>query len=176
MRTYKRQRVEGGCYFFTVNLANRHNNDLLVREIAALREAFRQTRSDHPFEIDAIVVLPEHLHAIWQLPPEDHDFSMRWRLIKSRFSQAIQADEVISESRRKKGERGIWQRRFWEHVIRYDEDYARHVDYIHYNPVKHGHCQYAIDWPHSSFKRWVQRGIYPDDWGAGDAVHQLQLD
>ena len=111
MRTYKRQRVEGGCYFFTVNLANRHNNDLLVREIAAPREAFRQTRADHPFEIDAIVVLPEHLYVIWQLPPEDHDFSVRWRLIKSRFSQAIKTGEV-SESRLKKGERGIWQRRF----------------------------------------------------------------
>ena len=176
MRTYKRQRIDGGCYFFTVNLANRHNNDLLVREIAALREAFRQTRADHPFEIDAIVVLPEHLHVIWQLPPEDHDFSVRWRLIKSRFSQAIKTGEVISESRLKKGERGIWQRRFWEHVIRDDEDYARHVDYIHYNPVKHGHCRHAIDWPHSSFKRWVQRGIYPDNWGAGDAIRQLQLD
>ena len=114
--------MDGGCYFFTVNLANRHNNDLLVREIAALREAFRHTRTDHPFEIEAIVVLPEHLHAIWQMPPGDHDFSMRWRLIKSRFSQAIRTGEPISESRLKKGERGIWQRRFWEHVIRDDED------------------------------------------------------
>ena len=176
MRTYKRQRIDGGCYFFTVNLANRHNNDLLVREIAALREAFRQTRADHPFEIDAIVVLPEHLHTIWQLPPNDHDFSTRWRLIKSRFSQAIGRGEPISESRLKKGERGIWQRRFWEHVIRDDEDFARHVDYIHYNPVKHGHCARAADWPHSSFRRWVELGVYPLDWAAGEFVRESTLD
>jgi putative transposase len=149
VRTYKRLRIEGGCYFFTVNLANRHNNDLLVREI---------------------------LHTIWQLPPDDHDFSTRWRLIKSRFSQAIETGEVISESRLKKGERGIWQRRFWEHVIRDNEDYARHVDYIHYNPVKHGLCARAADWPYSSFSRWVDRGVYSGDWAAGDSVSNLTLD
>ena len=176
MRTYKRLRIHGGCYFFTVNLANRHNNDLLVREIAAFREAFRHTRTDHPFEIEAIAVLPEHLHAIWQMPPGDHDFSMRWRLIKSRFSQAIRTSEPISESRLKKGERGIWQRRFWEHVIRDDEDYARHVDYIHYNPVKHGHCTRAAEWPYSSFHHWVDRGVYRADWAAGESARNLTLD
>ena len=102
VRTYKRLQIEGGCCFFTVNLANRQHDDLLVREIEALRDAFRQTRADHPFEIDAIVVLPEHLHTIWQLPPHDSDFSTRWRLIKSRFSQAIKTGEHISESRLKK--------------------------------------------------------------------------
>ncbi len=146
MRTYKRLKIEGACYFFTVNLANRTGNDLLIREIGALRGAFRQTRTSHPFEIDAIIILPEHLHAIWQLPPGDNDFSTRWRLIKSRFSQRIDAGERMSASRARKGERGIWQRRFWEHAIRDDSDYARHVDYIHYNPVKHGHCEQASDW------------------------------
>ena len=176
MRTYKRQRAEGGCYFFTVNLANRQNNDLLIREIAALREAIRQTRINHPFEIDAIVVLPEHLHTIWQLPPDDHDFSTRWRLVKSRFSQAIKTDEHVSESRKKKGERGVWQRRFWEHLIRDEEDYARHADYIHYNPVKHRHCATAADWPYSSFHRWVARGIYPLDWAAGGETNATNFE
>ncbi|MFO1341613.1 MAG: transposase [Burkholderiales bacterium] len=176
VRTYKRQKVEGGCYFFTVNLANRQHDDLLVREIEALRDALRQTRADHPFEIDAIVVLPEHLHTIWQLPPHDSDFSTRWRLIKSRFAQAIKAGEHISESRLKKGERGIWQRRFWEHLIRDDMDYARHVDYIHYNPVKHGHCARAADWQHSSFQRWVDQGIYSIDWAAADATRELSFE
>jgi len=116
------------------------------------------------------------MHAIWTLPDGDTDYALRWRAIKSIFSRSLPAVESTTASRTARGERGIWQRRFWEHVIRDDEDYARHVDYIHYNPVKHGHCRHAIDWPHSSFKRWVQRGIYPDNWGAGDAIRQLQLD
>ena len=120
-------------------------------------------------------MLPEHLHAIWQLPPDDHDFSTRWRLIKSRFSQAIKTGEPISESRLKKGERGIWQQRFWEHVIRDDEDYARHVEYIHHNPVKHGRAARAADWPYSSFGRWVERDVCPTDWAAVERVRQLAL-
>ena len=176
MRTYKRLKLAGGCYFFTVNLANRAGNDLLVREIGAIRDAVRQTRISHPFEIDAIVILPEHLHAIWQLPPGDDDFSTRWRLIKSRFSQHIEGGERITASRARKGERGIWQRRFWEHAIRDDDDYARHVDYIHYNPVKHGHCERACDWPHSSFLKWVERGVYPRDWAASEATKTLSFE
>jgi putative transposase len=166
MRTYKRIRVDGGCYFFTVNLAIRRGNDLLIREIDALRAAFRETRADHPFEIDAIVVLPEHLHTVWQMPSGDSDFSMRWRLIKSRFSRRVARTESVSPSRERKGERGIWQRRYWEHLIRDDNDYARHIDYIHYNPVKHGHCSRPADWPYSSFARWVDKGVYPLDWSA----------
>lgn len=141
-----------------------------------MRDAFRRTRTTHPFELDAIVVLPEHLHCIWRLPDGDADFSTRWRLIKARFSEAIPNDEQICESRGRKGERGIWQRRFWEHLIRDDEDYNRHVDYIHYNPVKHGHCQRSIDWPHSSFKQWVEKGIYSENWGANDTIHKLDLE
>ena len=176
MRTYKRLRIEGGCYFFTVNLATRSGNDLLIREIGALREAFRQTRADRPFEIDAIVILPDHLHAIWQMPPDDDDFSTRWRLIKSRFSQRIDSIEEISASRLKKGERGIWQRRFWEHAIRDERDYTNHLDYIHYNPVKHGHSERVADWPHSSFHRWVERGVYPMNWAAGESIRTLSLE
>jgi putative transposase len=175
MRTYTRLCIPGGCYFFTVNLAKRHGNNLLVREIDALRDSFRQTRKTHPFDLEAIVVLPEHLHCIWRLPDGDADFSTRWRLIKARFSAMIPRDERISESRERKGERGIWQRRFWEHLIRDDEDYNRHVDYIHYNPVKHGHCLRPIDWPHSSFKRWVERGNYDAHWGANESLKTLDF-
>ena len=176
MRTYKRLRIEGGCYFFTVNLATRTGNDLLIREIGALREAFRQTRADRPFEIDAIVILPDHLHAIWQMPPNDDDFSTRWRLIKSRFSQRIESSEAISASRLKTGERGIWQRRFWKHAIRDERDYTNHLDYIHYNPVKHGYCEHVTEWPHSSFHRWVERGVYPLHCAAGEDIRALSLD
>jgi putative transposase len=166
MRSYKRLRIEGGCYFFTVNLAKRHGNDLLVRHIDDLREAIRITMRDHPFTIDAMVVLPDHLHCLWQMRPGDVDFPNRWRLIKARFSRCVARGERISVSRQRKGERGIWQRRYWEHAIRDEKDYQRHVDYIHYNPVKHGHVKTLHEWPHSSFMRWVDRGMYPMNWAA----------
>ena len=151
MRSYKRVRIAGGLYFFTVNLAERHGNDLLTRHVADLREAFRRTRQDHPFSIDAIVVLPDHLHCLWQLPSDDDDFPTRWRLIKVRFFGCIDEGERISRTRQRKGERGSWQRRYWEHVIRGERDYQRHPDYIHLNPVKHGYVQSVKDWPYSSF-------------------------
>lgn len=166
MRTYTRARIAGGSYFFTVNLAVRGGKDLLVRHIAELRVAFRQTRRNHPFTIDAIVVLPDHLHCVWHLPPDDDDFPTRWRLIKAQFSRRLDVGERISQSRQRKGERGIWQRRYWEHLIRDEGDYQRHVDYIHFNPVKHGYVQSVKEWPYSSFHRWVKRGIYPADWAA----------
>ena len=144
MTDYRRCRVEGGTYFFTVNLAER-NSRLLTENVVALREAFRLVNAAHPFEIDAIVVLPEHLHAILTLPQGDHDFSLRWRQIKSGFSRAIEKGERISNSRIRKRERGIWQRRFWEHVIRDANDFVRHVDYVHCNPVKHGYVSRIVD-------------------------------
>jgi putative transposase len=174
MRTYKRLQINGGCYFFTVNLAQRQDNNLLVRHIDSLRAAFKQIRSSHPFEIDAIVILPEHLHCLWQLPADDKDYSTRWRLIKSRFSMNITQDEAISPSRQRKGERGIWQRRYWEHCIRDEADYQNHLDYIHYNPVKHGHVQSVKDWPYSSFHRWVKRGMYPENWAASPEVVEYE--
>ena len=170
MRTYKRVKITGGTYFFTVNLAHRHGNDLLIRNIPDLREAFRHVRNVHPFGLDAIVVLPDHLHCLWQLPPNDDDFPTRWRLIKARFSRCIDRGERISRSRQRKGERGVWQRRYWEHVIRDEQDYQRHVDYIHFNPVKHGLAQSAKDWPYSSFHAWVKRGAYPVDWAASPEI------
>ena len=123
MRTYTRVRLPGATYFFTVNLAERQGNDLLVRHIDLLREAFRITRQTHPFVLEAAVILPDHLHCLWRLPPGDDDFPMRWRLIKARFSRMIPHGERISESRMRKGERGIWQRRYWEHAIRDERDY-----------------------------------------------------
>jgi putative transposase len=168
MTNYRRNFISGGSFFFTVNLAERRLR-LLTDYIDLLRQAFREVRRRHPFEIDAIVVLPDHLHAVWTLPQDDADFALRWRQIKSAFSRALPAGERISESRAGKAERGIWQRRYWEHTLRDEADLARHVDYILFNPVKHGHVSRVRDWPYSSFHRMVRLGVYPLDW-AGDAV------
>jgi putative transposase len=137
MSGYIRNRELGGTYFFTVNLLERGRNDLLVRNIDSLRNAVSLTRTERPFEIIAWVVLPEHMHAIWKLPDGDADYSTRWAAIKARFSQTIQNDEFQNASRRSHGERGIWQRRYWEHTIRDDRDLQNHIDYLHYNPKKH---------------------------------------
>ncbi len=138
MTEYRRAKLEGATYFFTVNCAERHGNHLLVDPIDLLRQIFRKIKSEHPFEIDAMVVLPEHLHCIWTLPPDDADYKTRWALIKAGFSRVMPAGERRSTSRIERGERGIWQRRYWEHLIRDDQDFERHVDYIHWDPVKHG--------------------------------------
>jgi len=167
MTNYRRAFVPGGCWFFTVNLLNRRHA-LLVDHISLLRNAVAKTRQRYPFEINAFVILPDHLHAIWTLPPGDSDFSIRWRLIKTHFAKALPRQEAQSESRVARGERGIWQRRFWEHLIRDENDYARHVDYCYINPVKHRLVTKVSDWPHSSFHRDARAGIYPSDW-AGDA-------
>lgn len=166
MPNYRRAFFPGGCWFFTVNLLERRET-LLVDHIEALREAIFATRQKYPFTIDAIVVLPDHLHAVWTLPPDDADFSIRWRLIKMRFAKGLPKQERLSAVRRKRGERGIWQRRFWEHLIRDEDDYARHVEYCYINPVKHGLVTCVRDWPYSSFHRDVRRGNFPIDW-AGD--------
>ena len=166
MPDYRRYRVPGGTYFFTINLLERRS-DLLVRHIDELREAVRRTRRERPFHIDAWVVLPEHMHCVITLPEGDDDFSNRIKAIKIRFVRTIPATEPRSRTRAARGERGIWQRRFWEHAIRNDADYARHMDYVHYNPVKHGHVTFARDWPYSTFHRLVNAGLYPADWGIG---------
>jgi len=163
MTDYRRNRVPGGTYFFTVNLEDRRS-DLLIRHIDRLREAVRRARARAPFYIDAWVVLPEHMHCLWTLPEGDADFSTRWQAIKGSFSRRIPLGERRSESRVGKAERGIWQRRFWEHTIRDDGDYALHMDYIHFNPVKHGLVADAADWPYSSFHRCVANGLYPVGW------------
>ncbi len=164
MTNYRRSNLTGATYFFTVNCANRHNNQILVERINLLRKAFLEVKMKHPFIIDAVVVLPEHLHCIWTLPSGDADYKTRWALIKAGFSRGIPPGENRSESRIKRGERGIWQRRYWEHLIRDDQDYQRHVDYIHWNPVKHGWVERVKEWPYSSFHRHVKQGILPEDW------------
>ncbi len=168
MPNYRRAFVPGGCWFFTVNLQERRRR-LLVERIDSLRNAVAQTRRTYSFDIDAFVVLPDHLHAVWTLPPGDADFSTRWRLIKTHFARALPKQEQLDTVRQARGERGIWQRRFWEHLIRDERDYARHIEYCYINPVKHGLVTRVQDWPHSSFHRDVERGIFPQDW-AGDAA------
>jgi putative transposase len=144
---------------------------LLVDNIDALRDAVEKTRRCYPFIIDAVVVLPDHIHAVWTLPPGDADFSLRWRLIKSRFAQALPKQERTSNVRKARGERGIWQRRFWEHLIRDEADYANHVEYCYINPMKHDLMARVRDWPYSSFRRDVCAGIIPEDWAGG--VHAI---
>jgi putative transposase len=137
---------------------------LLIREINLLLETVRAVRQRHPFQIDAWVVLPENIHAVWTLPPGDADFSKRWRLIKSGFSRAQPKIEYRSSVRQAAGERGIWQRHFWEHLIRDEKDFERYVDYVHVNPVKHGLVSQVSLWSYSSFHRYVEKGIYPENW------------
>lgn len=163
MGELRRCRVEGGTYFFTVALARR-DTCLLVTHVALLREAVRAVRAARPFQIDAWVVLPDHLHRVWTLPDGDADYSSRWREIKQRFSRAIPNEEWRSANRWRRGERGIWQRRFWEHTIRDERDFEAHVNYIHLNPIKHGLVQRLRDWPYSTFHRYVREGIYSADW------------
>lgn len=170
MVNYRRNFIPGGTYFFTVTLADRRSK-ILVDHIDLMRNALRVARQERPFVIDAVVILPDHLHAVFTLPPNDSDFSGRWRRIKGHFSSAL-IDASTELKRRSNGSLAVWQRRFWEHTIRDEGDYARHVDYIHFNPVKHGLVQRVRDWPYSSFHRYVKDGILPEDW-AGD-VGQIE--
>ena len=165
MPNYRRLWHPGGTYFFTVTLLQRRGNDLLTREIDLLRTVVADVRCRHPFRIHGWVVLPDHLHCVIELPEGDVDFSVRWRLIKMGFSKDMPATERRSEVRRRRGERGIWQRRFWEHLIRDEEDYQAHMDYVHFNPAKHGLVTRVVEWPHSTFHRLVEQGVYSADWG-----------
>ncbi len=165
MPDYRRARVPGATYFFTVNLRDRRSG-LLVREVELLRATVRATQARHPFHIDAWVVLPDHMHCLWTLPEGDADFALRWKVIKFAFAKRLPPTEACSATLVARGERGIWQRRYWEHLIRDERDYASHMDYLHFNPVKHGHVARVSDWPYSSFHRAVRQGLYPADWGA----------
>ncbi len=170
MVLYRRNRVAGGTYFFTVTLRDR-SSDVLVRHVGLLRDAFRRVWTERPFTIDAIVILPDHLHAIWTLPDGDADYSGRWRAIKSHFTHELRISgmPLISD---KRGEYRLWQRRFWEHTIRDDTDFQRHVDYIHWNPIKHGLTQCVADWPYSSFHKYVCLGLLPPEWAT--AINEVQ--
>jgi putative transposase len=163
MPQYRRAKFEGRVFFFTVVLAERPSS-LLVDQIDRLRQVYRTVHQRRPFETIAVCILPDHVHALWALPEGDADFSTRWSLIKSGFSRGLDT-QTRSASKIAKREKGIWQRRYWEHAIRDDADLERHVDYIHFNPVKHGHVTRVADWPHSSFHRYVERELLAADWG-----------
>ncbi len=159
---YRRVIIPGSSYFFTLVLQDRRS-DLLIRKINKLRQAVKQVIECYPFIIDGIVVLPDHLHVMMTLPPGDANYAQRVGFIKSSFSRQIESLEPISASKKSKRERGIWQRRFWEHTIRDELDYSRHMDYIHYNPVKHGYVKSPAEWPYSSIHRSISLGILPHD-------------
>lgn len=165
MTKYRRTYVPGASWFFTVNLAQRKENQLLMTHLDELRRAFQYIKGRYPFRLDAVVILPDHLHCTRTLPLGDSDYSTRWNLLKGRFSRAIETGERISKSRKKRRERGVWQRRFWEHLITSQEDFNRHVDYIHWNPVKHGWVKQVSDWPHSSFHGYAASGLCSSNWG-----------
>ena len=167
MPNYRRNYVPGGCYFFTVNLLERKRN-LLTENIDLLRNSVRTVRRLYPFNIDAWVVLPDHMHCVLTLPPDDNDYPRRLRLIKLLFSKGLPATERLSAVRKRRGERGIWQRRYWEHTIRDERDYSRHIDYVHVNPKKHGYVKQVVDWPYSTFHRYVADGLLPVDWCGAD--------
>jgi putative transposase len=169
---YRRAKIAGGTYFFTVVTHDRRPFLCEPDNISLLREAFRFIMQNHPFTIEAIVILPEHLHCIWTLPDEEDNFSTRWRLIKEYFSRRCDRAHwgESSMSRQKKQESAIWQRRFWEHCIKDEKDFVNHVEYIHYNPVKHGLVKSPKDWEYSSFSRYVKAGLYDLNWGADEQV------
>lgn len=162
MVNYRRQYAPTGLYFFTVALKNRRSA-LLVEQADLLGNAMRAAQARWPWETVAIVIMPDHLHAIWQLPDGDTNYATRWRDIKSSFVRSLtKAGHKIERNER--GETNIWQARFWEHVIRDDDDLQKHIDYIHFNPVRHGHVARVADWPYSSFHRHVKQGLLPSDW------------
>ncbi|MGC8642034.1 MAG: REP-associated tyrosine transposase [Isosphaeraceae bacterium] len=169
MPDYRRAHVPGGMYFFTLVTERRAAilTDPTAREF--LRQAFANCRARWPFRIEAIVLLPDHLHAIWSLPPGDANYSLRWAWIKKEFTKSWidggGAEETLNDSRHRNRRRGVWQRRFWEHYLEDEDDLERHCDYIHYNPVKHGLVRAPMEWPYSSFHRFVRLGAYPPEWG-----------
>jgi putative transposase len=179
MSNYRRANIKGASYFFTVVTERRQailtNDD--VRN--ALRNAILKVRESHPFNIDAWVLLPDHLHCIWTLPEGDADFSTRWRLIKREVTFSIGEkyfQENLQTERKKLKQQGtIWQNRFWEHLIKDENDFSTHMDYLHFNPVKHGLVEKVNQWPWSTFHRLVEQGVYPIDWG-GSGDFGLDLD
>lgn len=160
---YRRSRVVGGTFFFTVTLRDRRS-DLLVRHVDLLRDAWRAAKDRVAHDVVAVVILPEHLHAVIEMRDDSGDYSRLWQDIKKGFSR-----RVAASGWRMAGGRSLWQSRFWEHTVRDDADLRAHVDYVHFNPVKHGLTTCVVDWPHSSFHRYVREGWLPRGWaGAGE--------
>lgn len=164
MPNYRRAWIPGGCYFFTLALADRHARTLAAY-VDLLRAAVAQARKARPFRIDACVVLPDHLHMVWTLPPGDADYAVRIGHLKAVFSRGLARGERRNVSRRRRRELGVWQRRYWEHLIRDEADFAAHIDYVHFNPVKHRHVARVRDWEWSTFHRYVAAGVLTPDWG-----------
>jgi len=165
MVAYRRARVPGACYFLTLALKDRRGH-LLVEHIEALRQALREAQYRRPFRLPALVVLPDQLHMLMSLPAGDADYSARVRSFKAAFVRQLIA-RGVAVGFNTRHEADVWQGRFWEHLIRDERDYAAHVDYIHANPLKHGHVGQVRDWPHSSFHRHVREGLLPLDWAGG---------
>ncbi len=168
MPEYRRADIPGGIYFLTLVTYQRHRWFVDASNVRYLKRAIREVRRAHPFGIWAGVILPDHIHFLWELPPADHDFSTRIGKIKVLFTKSLtdmaRHDGMQSLSRQRHREAAVWQRRFWEHCIRDDEDFSRHMDYIHYNPVKHEYVPCPHDWSHSSFAYWVRKKRYDSDW------------
>ncbi len=158
MVNYRRDYNNGALYFFTLTLQNRQST-YLTNHIALLGDAFRYVRTKSYFTTHAIVVLPDHLHVIWQLPLDNSNYSLCWKLIKTRFTQGL-INKGMSVSKNHRGEYNLWQKRFWEHRIRDENDLQKHVDYIHYNPVKHGYVLTPSDWLYSSIHRYINWVLY----------------
>lgn len=176
MSRYKRLRQRGGCYFFTLVTYKRRPLFSTSRNVERLREAVLRVKNHYPFSIDGIVILPDHLHCIWRLPQSDDDNAVRWGQIKRHFSLMLDEPGEQEFSRPGKRERAVWQSRFWEHLIIDESDWRRHMDYIHYNPVKHGLVEKVRDWPHSSFLRCVHKGWYALNWGENVPEDVLEMD
>jgi putative transposase len=166
---YRRAFIPGASFFFTLVTEQRRPLFASAAAVHTLRMAFTKVCKTRPFQIDAIAVLPDHLHCIWTLPPGDSDFATRWRLIKTGFTK--HCDPMLriasNHARLTKRQQALWQHRYWEHVLRNETDFAQHLEYIHFNPVKHRLVSSPIEWPYSSFHRYVSAGIYPADWGQG---------
>jgi putative transposase len=169
MTEYRRLREPGGTYFFTVVTFDRQPILIDHRSRAILRKAWKDVQTKHPFETIAVCLLPDHLHTIWRLPQGDVDYSMRWSEIKRHFTyeylRQVDAGGTRNESREKRREQAIWQRRYWEHTFYDEDDLNAHIDYIHINPLKHGLVKRVADWPWSSFHRYMHKGVYPIEWG-----------
>ncbi len=171
---YRRAFTPGGVFFFTLVTERRRPILASADAVSVLRNAMRNVRAKRPFTIEAMVVLPDHLHAIWTLPVGDADFATRWRLIKTWFTKHCDTRlrDRVDAVRGRKREQAIWQHRYWEHQLRDENDFTQHVEYIHYNPVKHGLARSPSDWPYSSFRRFVDAGVYPADWGRGSMMFE----
>ena len=173
---YRRARHPSGTCFITVNLLQRQGSELLTALAHTFRQVVRSVKPCHPVVIDIWVVLHEHLHCVIELPPGDADFALLWRLIKMGFSKSLPATKRRSKVRQMRGERGIWQRRFGEQLICNEADYRAHMDYVHFNPVKHGLVSQVCDWLYSTFHRLVQEGVYPHDCADGNERNLAYVD